>query len=105
MGGSQQPSDKQLRGAVSISVQDLQWAMSAVKPSAMREVAVDVPKVIAPLSQGSLVHSRIPKMVPSKFPEMGGNGVRKGDFCSYFGLERKRQEAKLENRGFPGLEK
>lgn len=50
MGGSQQPSDKQLKGAVSITVQDLQWAMSAVKPSAMREVAVDVPKVIAPLT-------------------------------------------------------
>lgn len=46
MGGSQQPSDRQLKGAVSITVQDLQWAMSAVKPSAMREVAVDVPKVI-----------------------------------------------------------
>eukprot|EP00066_Takifugu_rubripes_P020033 XP_011609299.1 PREDICTED: spermatogenesis-associated protein 5 [Takifugu rubripes] len=45
MGGSQQPSDKQLKGAVSITVQDLQWAMSAVKPSAMREVAVDVPQV------------------------------------------------------------
>lgn len=100
MGGSQPPSDKQLKGAVSITVQDLQWAMSAVKPSAMREVAVDVPKVIAPLTRGFRVasaHSRIPEMVPSKFPEMGGNEV------SYFGFESKRQEAKLENRGFPGL--
>lgn len=72
MGGSQRPSDKQLKGAVSITLRDLQWAMSAVKPSAMREVAVDVPKVITPLtiafhvvptSNGSfrapLVHSRI----------------------------------------------
>lgn len=50
MGGSQRPSDKQLTGAVSITLQDLQWAMSAVKPSAMREVAVDVPKVNAPLT-------------------------------------------------------
>lgn len=49
MGGSQQPSDKQLEGAVSITLQDLQWAMSAVKPSAMREVAIDVPKVISAL--------------------------------------------------------
>lgn len=52
MGGSQRPSDKQLKGTVSITLQDLQWAMSAVKPSAMREVAVDVPKVIAPLTIG-----------------------------------------------------
>lgn len=50
MGGSQRPSDQQLKGTVSITLQDLQWAMSAVKPSAMREVAVDVPKVIAPLT-------------------------------------------------------
>lgn len=49
MGGSQRLSDKQLKGAVSITLQDLHWAMSAVKPSAMREVAVDVPKVIEPL--------------------------------------------------------
>uniref|UniRef100_H3CHZ6 AAA+ ATPase domain-containing protein n=1 Tax=Tetraodon nigroviridis TaxID=99883 RepID=H3CHZ6_TETNG len=45
MGGPQPPSDGQLKGAVSITLQDLQWAMSVVKPSAMREVAVDVPKV------------------------------------------------------------
>lgn len=55
MGGSQQPSDKQLKGAVRLTLQDLQWAMSAVKPSAMREVAVDVPKVIAPLTFGFYV--------------------------------------------------
>lgn len=52
MGGSQRASDQQLKGDVSITLQDLQWAMSAVKPSAMREVAVDVPKVIAPLTVG-----------------------------------------------------
>lgn len=52
MGGSQRPPDEQLNGAVGITLRDLQWAMSAVKPSAMREVAVDVPKVIAPLSIG-----------------------------------------------------
>lgn len=61
MGGSQQPSDKHLKGAVSITLQDLQWAMAAVKPSAMREVAVDVPKVIAPLTQGSGSHGPIPE--------------------------------------------
>lgn len=61
MGGSQQPSDKQLKGAVSITLQDLQWAMSAVKPSAMREVAVDVPKVFAPLTQGSGSRRPIPE--------------------------------------------
>lgn len=73
MGGSQQPSDRQLKGAVSITLQDLQWAMSSVKPSAMREVSVDVPKVIAPLTLALpvLLGSRSPKMVPSKFLEMG----------------------------------
>ena len=30
---------------MTVALQDLRWAMSAVKPSAMREVAVDVPKV------------------------------------------------------------
>nr|XP_046261803.1 ATPase family protein 2 homolog isoform X2 [Scatophagus argus] len=45
LGGSYQLSDQQLKGAVTVTLQDLQWAMSAVKPSAMREVAVDVPKV------------------------------------------------------------
>lgn len=38
-------SDQQLRGKVLVTVQDLRWAMSVVKPSAMREVAIDVPKV------------------------------------------------------------
>ncbi|XP_061108088.1 ATPase family gene 2 protein homolog A isoform X2 [Conger conger] len=38
-------SDQQAMGAVTVTFQDLQWAMSEVKPSAMREVAVDIPKV------------------------------------------------------------
>uniref|UniRef100_A0A3Q3VNF1 vesicle-fusing ATPase n=1 Tax=Mola mola TaxID=94237 RepID=A0A3Q3VNF1_MOLML len=45
LGGSHFPSDQQLKGAVTITFQDLQWATSVVKPSAMREVAIDVPKV------------------------------------------------------------
>ncbi|KAM4732079.1 ATPase family gene 2 protein homolog A [Anableps anableps] len=45
LGASQQVSDQQLMGTVTVSLQDLQWAMTAVKPSAMREVAIDVPKV------------------------------------------------------------
>ncbi|XP_042274364.1 ATPase family protein 2 homolog [Thunnus maccoyii] len=45
LGSFQQPSDRQLMGTVTVTLQDLQWAMSAVKPSAMREVAIDVPKV------------------------------------------------------------
>ncbi|XP_068439892.1 ATPase family gene 2 protein homolog A isoform X2 [Clinocottus analis] len=45
LGGSPRPSDQQLTGTVSVSLQDLQWAMTVVKPSAMREVAIDVPKV------------------------------------------------------------
>ncbi|XP_030595152.1 ATPase family protein 2 homolog [Archocentrus centrarchus] len=46
LGGSHQPpSDQQLMGTVTVTLQDLQWAASAVKPSAMREVAIDVPKV------------------------------------------------------------
>lgn len=48
--GSQRPPDEQLKGTVGVTLQDLQWALSAVKPSAMREVAVDVPKVTAPLT-------------------------------------------------------
>lgn len=116
MGGSQRPSDKQLNGAVGITLQDLQWAMSAVKPSAMREVAVDVPKVIAPLSigfrvvptsngsfRGPLGHSPIPEMDSSKF--LWRKWGEKRAVCSYFGSESKRQEAKLETHGFPGLEK
>lgn len=52
--GSQRPPDEQLRGTVGVTLQDLQWALSAVKPSAMREVAVDVPKVTAlPVALGS----------------------------------------------------
>ncbi|XP_056295103.1 ribosome biogenesis protein SPATA5 [Pseudoliparis swirei] len=39
------PSDEQLTGTVTVTLQDLQWAMTVVKPSAMREVAIDVPKV------------------------------------------------------------
>ncbi|KAJ8262520.1 hypothetical protein GJAV_G00167360 [Gymnothorax javanicus] len=38
-------SDQQAMGAVTVTFQDLQQAMMEVKPSAMREVAVDVPKV------------------------------------------------------------
>ncbi|KAJ4946257.1 hypothetical protein JOQ06_023925, partial [Pogonophryne albipinna] len=38
-------SDQQLMGTVTVTLQDLQWAMTVVKPSAMREVAIDVPKV------------------------------------------------------------
>ncbi|XP_041652881.1 ATPase family protein 2 homolog isoform X2 [Cheilinus undulatus] len=45
LGGSHQPSDQQLMGSVTVTLQDLQWAMSVVKPSAMREVAIDVPRV------------------------------------------------------------
>uniref|UniRef100_A0A8C6WGV4 Spermatogenesis associated 5 n=1 Tax=Neogobius melanostomus TaxID=47308 RepID=A0A8C6WGV4_9GOBI len=45
LGGSTQLSDQQLKGKVIVTVQDLRWAMSVVKPSAMREVAIDVPKV------------------------------------------------------------
>ncbi|XP_041845721.1 ATPase family protein 2 homolog [Melanotaenia boesemani] len=45
LAGSQVASDQQLKGTVTVTLQDLQWAMSVVKPSAMREVAVDVPKV------------------------------------------------------------
>ncbi|XP_047441341.1 ATPase family protein 2 homolog [Mugil cephalus] len=46
LGGSHRAaSDQQLKGTVTVTLQDLQWAMSVVKPSAMREVAIDVPKV------------------------------------------------------------
>uniref|UniRef100_A0A4W5J7B7 AFG2 AAA ATPase homolog A n=1 Tax=Hucho hucho TaxID=62062 RepID=A0A4W5J7B7_9TELE len=44
LGSGSQPSDLQLMGTVTVTLQDLQWAMSEVKPSAMREVAIDVPK-------------------------------------------------------------
>lgn len=81
MGGPQRRPDEQLKGAVSVTLQDLQWALSAVKPSAMREVAVDVPKVTAPLTLAgalpvapgfgvALVHSRSPETLPSKLPWM-----------------------------------
>ncbi|XP_077465165.1 ATPase family gene 2 protein homolog A [Stigmatopora argus] len=39
------PSDHQLKGKVTVTFSDLHWAMSVVKPSAMREVSIDVPKV------------------------------------------------------------
>ncbi|XP_033829827.1 ribosome biogenesis protein SPATA5 isoform X1 [Periophthalmus magnuspinnatus] len=45
LGGSTHLSDQQLKGRVTVTLQDLTWAMSVVKPSAMREVAIDVPKV------------------------------------------------------------
>ncbi|XP_054595333.1 ATPase family gene 2 protein homolog A [Nothobranchius furzeri] len=45
LGASPQTSDQQLMGTVMVTLKDLQWAMSIVKPSAMREVAIDVPKV------------------------------------------------------------
>ncbi|XP_077433477.1 ATPase family gene 2 protein homolog A isoform X2 [Vanacampus margaritifer] len=45
IGASDDPSDRQLTGKVTVTLSDLQWAMSVVKPSAMREVAIDVPKV------------------------------------------------------------
>ncbi|KAK7922615.1 hypothetical protein WMY93_009517 [Mugilogobius chulae] len=45
LGGSTHLSDQQLKGKVTVTLQDLKWAMSVVKPSAMREVAIDVPKV------------------------------------------------------------
>ncbi|RVE67638.1 hypothetical protein OJAV_G00105160 [Oryzias javanicus] len=37
--------DHQLVGKVTVSFQDLQWAMTVTKPSAMREVAFEIPKV------------------------------------------------------------
>ncbi|KAJ8015516.1 hypothetical protein DPEC_G00026940 [Dallia pectoralis] len=45
LGSGSQPSDLQLMGTVTVTLQDLLWAMGEVKPSAMREVAIDVPKV------------------------------------------------------------
>ncbi|XP_036407690.1 ATPase family protein 2 homolog [Megalops cyprinoides] len=45
LGGHPDLSDLQAMGRVTVTLQDLQLAMSEVKPSAMREVAVDVPKV------------------------------------------------------------
>lgn len=46
LGGAQPPLDQQLAGTVTVTYEDLQRAMSEVKPSAMREVAIDVPKVL-----------------------------------------------------------
>ncbi|XP_078809908.1 ATPase family gene 2 protein homolog A isoform X2 [Oryzias latipes] len=43
--GSLHEAKDQLVGKVTISFQDLQWAMAVIKPSAMREVAFDFPKV------------------------------------------------------------
>ncbi|KAM8848615.1 ATPase family gene 2 protein homolog A [Synchiropus picturatus] len=45
LGSTHQPSDLRLQGEVTVTLLDLQWAMTMVKPSAMREVAIDVPKV------------------------------------------------------------
>ncbi|XP_057705897.1 ribosome biogenesis protein SPATA5 isoform X2 [Corythoichthys intestinalis] len=45
IGATDNPSDRQLKGKVTVTLSDLQWAMSVVKPSAMREVSIDVPKV------------------------------------------------------------
>ncbi|KAM9794936.1 ATPase family gene 2 protein homolog A [Neosynchiropus ocellatus] len=45
LGSTHQPSDLRLQGEVTVTLPDLQWAMTLVKPSAMREVAIDVPKV------------------------------------------------------------
>lgn len=45
LAASPQPSDRQLVGSVTVTLQDLHWALTVVKPSAMREVAIDVPKV------------------------------------------------------------
>ncbi|XP_068596747.1 ATPase family gene 2 protein homolog A [Brachionichthys hirsutus] len=45
LGGVHQTSDQRLKGTVAVTLHDLQWAMTVVKPSAMREVAIDVPKV------------------------------------------------------------
>ncbi|KAM9835420.1 ATPase family gene 2 protein homolog A isoform 1-T1 [Syngnathus typhle] len=45
IGASDNPSDQQLMGNVTVTLSDLQRAMSMVKPSAMREVSIDVPKV------------------------------------------------------------
>ncbi|XP_054647866.1 ribosome biogenesis protein SPATA5 [Dunckerocampus dactyliophorus] len=45
IGSSNQPTDQQLMGKVTVTLADLRWAMTLVKPSAMREVAIDVPKV------------------------------------------------------------
>uniref|UniRef100_A0A668S718 non-chaperonin molecular chaperone ATPase n=1 Tax=Oreochromis aureus TaxID=47969 RepID=A0A668S718_OREAU len=72
LGGSHQPpSDQQLMGTVTVTLQDLQWAMSVVKPSAMREVAIDVPK-----------HSALssPRDIQSLWPVPGNKrGVRWSD--------------------------
>ncbi|XP_072291102.1 ATPase family gene 2 protein homolog A [Eucyclogobius newberryi] len=45
LGGPTLLSDQQLKGKVTVTLPDLTWALSVVKPSAMREVAIDVPKV------------------------------------------------------------
>ncbi|KAJ8372108.1 hypothetical protein AAFF_G00294720 [Aldrovandia affinis] len=50
-------SDPQTMGAVTVTLQDLRSSMMHIKPSAMREVAVDVPKVrwsdVGGMAQGS----------------------------------------------------
>ncbi|CAL1612798.1 unnamed protein product [Knipowitschia caucasica] len=45
LGGSSGLSDQELKATVRVTLQDLKWAMSVVKPSAMREVAIQVPTV------------------------------------------------------------
>ncbi|MGH0134650.1 UNVERIFIED_CONTAM: hypothetical protein FKN15_029248 [Acipenser sinensis] len=45
LGKHTQPSDIQVMGTVAVTLHDFLQAMNDVKPSAMREVAVDVPKV------------------------------------------------------------
>ncbi|KAM9375656.1 LOW QUALITY PROTEIN: ATPase family gene 2 protein homolog A [Pholidichthys leucotaenia] len=44
-GSTHRRQTEQLAGMVTVTLQDLQWAMTTVKPSAMREVSIDVPKV------------------------------------------------------------
>lgn len=48
LGELNSPSDSEMAGCVVISLNDFLQAMKEVRPSAMREVAVDVPKVSNP---------------------------------------------------------
>lgn len=45
LGELNNPSDSEVAGLVEITLIDFLQAMSEIRPSAMREVAVDVPKV------------------------------------------------------------
>ena len=38
-------TDSQLEGKVHVTSADLAWALKEVRPSAMREVEIDIPKV------------------------------------------------------------